>query len=308
MRDQIPIVLCFDSKFAPYAAVATYSVRLNSQSAIKIYWIVPSVDFDNANAFKTKLEELGLDIYILGADEDLFSEWKETQSISRGAYLRLLIPELVGERRVIYLDCDKITLGDLRGLYETQMGEYLVAGAFDPVGSSSSKMFREEGDIYINAGVLLMDLEGLRNDKFFRKCEVIYRKYKESVTWLDQCIINKYAENRKLILESKWNTQIFPNSITEDEWSELISKGKAQIVHFLGPTKPWVEWCNPCISEFWWSHANKLNIENLEPTKLSTSWQAQELSKVLKKNKRERRSIKRNLLKLINNFKAKIRL
>ena len=36
-----------------------------------------------------------------------------------------------------------------------------------------------------------------RHDKFHEQCRRVYSAFEEQVTWVDQCVINKYAEGRK---------------------------------------------------------------------------------------------------------------
>lgn len=52
--------------------------------------------------------------------------------LSKAAYFRLLIPELIREYdKCIYLDCDIIVHGDLKELYEIELGNNYLAGVKD---------------------------------------------------------------------------------------------------------------------------------------------------------------------------------
>jgi lipopolysaccharide biosynthesis glycosyltransferase len=161
---------------------------------------------------------------------------------------------------VIYVDCDTLVSGDLQALYELPMGEYALGGVIDPTGHESSKVPRDASDVYLNSGVLLMDLVKLRADDFFNKCRDIYGRYREQVTWCDQCIINKYAENNKLVLSEEWNTQIPTNIFSKPRWNALLEAKTASVLHFVGSVKPWMDWCNPCIATYWWSYANDAKV------------------------------------------------
>jgi lipopolysaccharide biosynthesis glycosyltransferase len=281
MNKYIPVAFCFDANYAPYAAVSTFSLAKNSSSPLKIYWVTLLEFLDNAKFLQEGLKKFDIEVTIISINFDHFKEWKEVKQITKAAYLRLLLPNIIDEKKLIYLDCDVLVLSDLLELYEEDMGEFSIGGIYDSVGGATSRVSRDSNDIYINSGVLLMNLEVLRRDDFKNKCEVIYDVHQDNITWLDQCIINKYAENKKLIVDEKWNKQIFPNSTNHTSWQQIISSGNARIIHFVGPIKPWCQWCNPVIADFWWKYANQLSLTNLAPIPITHMHQAMDYSSVL---------------------------
>jgi lipopolysaccharide biosynthesis glycosyltransferase len=263
MPGYVPVVFCFDANYANYAAVATFSAFANSVAALKVYWIVPASDLETANSRKARLALLGIDIVVQPVDSAHFADWKEVLHITRGAYLRLLIPETVAEDKVIYLDSDVIVQADLSPLYSTDLGPHAIAGALDTVaGAQMSKMPLAKPASYVNSGVLVMDLKRLRQDGFFLKCRDIYEKHAPEVTWADQCIINKYAESGKKILHPKWNHFAWPMKNPEGEEAEAQSSAPC-IIHFVAQTKPWHAICSPDIADVWWQYADKIRLVGL---------------------------------------------
>ena len=263
MPGYVPVVFCFDANYANYAAVATFSAFANSVAALKVYWIVPASDLETANSRKARLALLGIDIVVQPVDSAHFADWKEVLHITRGAYLRLLIPETVAEDKVIYLDSDVIVQADLSPLYSTDLGPHAIAGALDTVaGAQMSKMPLAKPASYVNSGVLVMDLKRLRQDGFFLKCRDIYEKHAPEVTWADQCIINKYAESGKKILHPKWNHFAWPMKNPEGEEAEAQSSAPC-IIHFVAQTKPWHAICSPDIADVWWQYADKIRLAGL---------------------------------------------
>lgn len=265
MSDAIPVVFCFDANYANYAAVATYSLHQNTSSALNIYWIIPAEEKDDIVPIQQILLQRGLQIRLLCADTSMFSDWKVVGHFSRGMYLRLLIPDLLSERKAIYLDSDTLVLGDLTELYESDMQQNLIGGVIDINEGINSKIPRSDGDIYINSGVLVMDLDALRADRFLKKCTEIYRQYAQLTILPDQCVINKYADGKKLILDPGWNRQIIHNNTSKELWRQIIAGGHSKVLHFITDTKPWQTWCLPYLSEFWWSYANQLALPGLKP-------------------------------------------
>ena len=267
----IPILLCFDSNYANYAAVATYSAYKNSKSPLVFYWIItPDVE-EQSKLLKSYLQKFKIEVTLITCDISVVSHWKTGLHFSAANYLRLFAPNLlVCEDKVVYLDCDTLVLTDLGDLYKTSLNGFLLGGVANNGLGGASKVPRVDGDTYINSGVLVMDLKGLRDDNFLEKTRVLYEAYESEITWADQCLINKYAEGKKFLFDQKWNRQIYTDRLKNSEFSNLALPSNSAVLHFLGPHKPWNIWCNPYIAKFWWGYAQDLGIENLKPVPISS--------------------------------------
>jgi lipopolysaccharide biosynthesis glycosyltransferase len=257
MDTKIPLVYCFDVNYAPYAAVSILSAFRNCSSPLKIYCITNSKNDGSLKPLAILKEVYSIDIEIIKNDGENFSTWKELFHISQATYLRLLIPSLIPCKKAIYLDCDTLVIDDISKLFEINLGDNAIGGVYDPRGSKSSILKRGANDIYINAGVLIMNLEILRKIHFLEQCISLYNTNEASIIWQDQCIINKVLEGSKTILQSKWNLQIFTPEILIQEWNHILDSYPS-ILHFIGPVKPWMEWCNPEISSFWIDYAESI--------------------------------------------------
>jgi lipopolysaccharide biosynthesis glycosyltransferase len=280
------VVLCFDEAYSNYAAVTTYTAQCKSSVNLTFYWICPK----DCESVATQLRDLpsmrGVRINIVPIGDSITNRWKVSHHFSAANYLRLLIPEIVSEPKVLYLDSDTLVLSDLGELLSLNMGDNFIAGVVDPVGGQSSKVPRIQGDTYINSGVLLMDLDKLRSSNFFQECQMIYSKYQGEITWADQCILNKFAEGNKKIIDKKWNTQIFTQSTKSRDFETLLLSTDMAIMHFVGGVKPWQAWCNPDISNYWWKVAQEASIPTLTKTPITSIQQAITLANVIHHNER----------------------
>lgn len=291
MDNQIVLVLCFDLNYANQAAVASYSAIKNSSSPIKLYWIVPGKDFEAITKLKDHLKSFDFKINLIKANENAFIEWKVMGHINHSSYLRLLIPDLINEEKIIYIDSDTLVLADLSEIWHNDMDELTIGGVKDNEGAINlTKISWLAGDVYINAGVLIMNLEMLRRDNFFSKCQDIYQKFEEKIVFLDQCIINKYAENRKYILDKKWNFLILAELVLESKFNAIISSDSPKIIHFAGGVKPWQKWCNPTIADYWWDYAKELAIPGFNSIRIQSINQALKFATMLDKNSKFRES------------------
>jgi len=303
------ILLCFDANYAECAAVATYSAHKNTKSPLFFYWMVPADIKERAEKLKKHLEKFGVEIELHLVDFLEVRDWKISHHFTTAIFLRLFAPDLLlSVDKVIYIDCDTLVLTDLSDLYNLPLSDSYFAGVVDEVGARTSKVPRNSSDVYINSGVLLMDLKSLRNDGFLQRLKVLYTEYETQLVWVDQCLINKYAEGKKVILDPKWNRQIFTNQINEINFLKLANKETSSILHFVGPTKPWQKWSNPIISNFWWEYAQDLQIENFKPTQIKTVEQLISFADVLHLNAcfEEASTVKTKVIQALNDFIKKM--
>jgi lipopolysaccharide biosynthesis glycosyltransferase len=149
---------------------------------------------------------------------------------TRYALYRLLIPEIIPEDRVLYLDADTIVDKPLHDLWELDLDRDLIAGAVD-IGITEAQRAAigfKYGDPYVNAGVLMMDLRRIRE-------EGVAARWLEEIntvayTCHDQDVINKTCRGRVAVVSNAFNS------------SESTGYHPDPVVaHFAGPaaSKPW---------------------------------------------------------------------
>lgn len=120
-----------------------------------------------------------------------------------GCMLRLyadLVPAIPD--RVLYLDNDVLCRGDVRGLWETELGDAEIAGVLDYYGSW---VFKREGvrRNYLNSGVLVMDMGSIRRGGLFEECRTLCATQRMFMP--DQTALNKRA--KKKVLPRRYNEQ-----------------------------------------------------------------------------------------------------
>ncbi len=113
--------------------------------------------------------------------------------------LRLLLDEVVGiPSKLLYLDTDTMFTASVLKLYEIDISNYELAGVKDRYG----RFFMSPR--YLNAGVLLLNMEQIKESGLFKKARRLLNKKKVFLS--DQTAINKYVK-RKLILSRAYNEQ-----------------------------------------------------------------------------------------------------
>lgn len=184
--------------------------------------------------------------------------------ITQATYFRLLLPEIIGEDKCLYLDTDMIVCGDISELYGTSLDGYLLAGVKAPYYHSfpdRGKAYCEQTGIpsidqYINAGVLLMNLSLMRKNNFTQKAMSLAGQYFPTQ---DQDIMNRlsYGLIKHLPLKYNmpasyylnWNMELVKSIFSWDEWEE--GTRTPVIIHYCSADKPWRNFAVPFADKWW---------------------------------------------------------
>ena len=152
--------------------------------------------------------------------------------VTNATMLRLLIPDVISAHgKILYLDLDLIVTTNLNKLLAIKLGKKGISGKTSlRSGVIGNMTFGNIQPFYktLNAGVLVMDIDILRKNKFTEKCLALLEKY----PYNDQVIINLYLEGNYSELPRQYN--IFN---TQDDG--LLLKHKEYILHYVGAYKPW---------------------------------------------------------------------
>ena len=110
---------------------------------------------------------------------------------------------------------------------------------------------------YYNTGLMIMDLVKLREFNFIEQCLRCEEEISHSKPFADQDLINITLKENIFSLEEKFNIQVWYN-IPKKEFVESIHKFENGIIHFVGPVKPWHDWCRPLARELWEKYSKTL--------------------------------------------------
>jgi len=213
-------------------------------------------------------------------------------AVSAAALLKLALPDLLPDLdRAIFLDWDVLPRRDIAELWATDLGENLVGAVRDypqwPLHNFKTRIDkpRFQGTIeeyfrlrlfldpeihaetYINSGVMLMDLAGLRKSGFVDQAASVIEEREASLLWQDQDILNIVLAGRFLLLDPRWNAM--PMSVRRRDFSGAPPAIKAAIelqlsdpwlVHFANFRKPWTHDSDDRYFAEWWEVAGELGI------------------------------------------------
>lgn len=241
MVKEIPIFFSTDDNYIAYLDVAIASLISNASRKFSYRIIVLNTGLKEENVLKVKKNERAgfkIDFVDISADvERIRSRLKDVYHFSVVTYYRLFIASLFPQYdKVIYLDCDLVVLGDISELYCVDLGNNII-GAAPEQFVQNTKEFRVyaeralgvDPDGYVNAGVLLMNLDEFRHNGIEEKFISLITEYDFDLLDPDQAYLNYLCLGKIHVLPNGWNKE--PMSLKLD--------GKKNIVHYALYKKPW---------------------------------------------------------------------
>lgn len=156
--------------------------------------------------------------------------------------------------RILWLDSDIIVKGCLSDFYWSDFkGAALIAFSNMDEESDNDRHLRRLGlslaKPYFNSGVLLLNLEYLRNNTTKASVLNFCRDNASRLRFEDQDVLNLLYHNSALILnDQRFNCMV--NAPQDYSSPDIVEK--AVILHYAGRQKPWrIQWQND-YSHFWW--------------------------------------------------------
>lgn len=283
-----PVSICFasDDNYAPYLKVAIYSLlcNRNRERSYDIIILHKRISREHQG------EILGLAdgksgvsirfVNVVEADRELQSDVGCYYAVETNYRLLLFSKLFQNYRRMLYLDCDIIVTGDVGELFDVDLEGKSAAGVEDVgfrwLAYTKRAIFLDNKpynvlnyctDVlgikdpggYVNAGVLLFDLEKCRQKVSFR--DVVETLHSRNFFYNDQDVLNILLEGNIKQVDCKWN---YMNNIAfylecdRKEFRELyldLRREDYRIIHYISAKKPWNG--EVPMGEVWQKYADK---------------------------------------------------
>ena len=177
------------------------------------------------------------------------------EHITVATYYRLLIPFLLPEDvdKILYLDCDLVVLDSLTDFYNTDLNKTNAAAVIDMFNDDkriNTRLMYSDTAGYFNAGMLLINLKNWRNNKISEKAIQFLGEKPELCEAHDQDALNHALNGEYLKVSARYNMQLdffcdFKYLIVNEAYFADIKESRENpcIIHFTGPTKPWLKNC-----------------------------------------------------------------
>ena len=284
----IPIVYVFDENYAAYSCVSAISACRKATEDIVFHVITDHTDDKAEQIFVKELNAHGQTVKTYKAN--LGFDFVEGR-ISRSAYLKLSIPGLIEEKKILYVDGDTIFQDCPSKAFKVDLEDKVIGAVCDyshfPRQRSQweSKIipFKDKNETYMNSGMMIWNLERLENENLIVNCKKIEQDYPDKIRYNDQDLLNKVFEGKKKIVDYKFNHQIWNGIISKSKWEEISDpdyKG-VNLFHFIGKYKPWKKCCNPLIKNYWRTFASQLKTIKIQMQPLENFRQKRHFARML---------------------------
>lgn len=254
----IPVFMAVDNNYIPFLGVALRSLIDNSskENNYEIKILYTNATEENQKKIKA-YEKANVSIEFVNLShklKEIENQLYTRNYFSNTTYFRLFIPELYPEYdKAVYIDSDTVTLADIAELYNTEMGDNLIAGI--PDGAVQAiPIFQEyvekvvgvaDYNNYFNAGIIVMNLKALREYKFQDKFLYMLGKIKFEVAQ-DQDYMNRLCKGRVKLLGFEWNRMPAMGE----------QNGEFKLIHYNLGCKPWY-FDNVLYQEYFWKYAKE---------------------------------------------------
>lgn len=248
----IQVLFCADRHYLQHAAVAAVSLAMARGSpAIDVH--IMTMDEDPA-AQRMMTDTLRpfphVTLTFHTVRDARLADAHADRYITRDAYLRFLAADVLpaSVRRVIYLDCDVVVLDDLSELWTADLGSRAVGAVAEVSWDADDRLERlgiAAGHVYINSGVLLMDLDRWRRDGLAARLFQFVSERGASLQFHDQDALNAVLQRDIALLDRRWNVQVMMFS----RWMRRTRPADFQafraacrnpgIIHYSTDRKPW---------------------------------------------------------------------
>ena len=258
-NEMIPIIYACDDNYIKYMIVSLYSMIKNSSKDRKydvhvFHTGLSKENMDIASSyandnFKITFDDVTEDMYALQAHFPLRDYY------SMATYYRIVITERFPQyAKAIYIDSDTVVLGDIAELYDTDMGDNLIAAVNEAVmcqtdtyGGYCETVLGIDRRKFFNAGMIMMNLDKLREIGLLQKFIDMVNTYTFVVTQ-DEDYLNYICKDRVMLLDRSWNCEVFGEIPYEP--SDL------KIVHYALAAKPW-HYNDIRFGEIFWDYAKE---------------------------------------------------
>ncbi len=267
----VPVALATDENYLSYLKVTINSAIASSPgSNLDIIVLHAGIPEDAILDFTAGYAGVGnASVRFVDISDELetsgLSDYRQTARLPLSSCYRLLLPRILpAYDKIVYIDVDVAVCRDLGELYETDVGDNWFAAAKDVVYNTkpeyvfwAAKWGFAEWDGYVNAGVLVMNLERFRREPVFdRLKEIVF----EAAKWnCDQDALNFVCKGAIAPLDPRWNVQLGDYCLKEQI---ALTGDEMWIAHFTGGQKPWKRPARRH-SHLWWRHADASDASRL---------------------------------------------
>lgn len=246
MKEMNILVTC-DSGYAKQAALMLFSLQKNHQDVFLNIFAAGTLQEGDIALMGKALDGEKSRITHVAFDGEVLKDAPTTDRYPVEMYYRIFAAQYLPQdlERVLYLDPDLVVIGSLEELYGMEMGDAFFAAASHvkentPLEKINQKRLDMEG-IYINSGVMLLNLEALRREQDVRAVIKYIAEHEKILFLPDQDVISGLYHEKILPIDAhiyNMTERILMLEGLKGLETDWICRNSA-IIHYCGRNKPW---------------------------------------------------------------------
>ncbi len=265
-RKIVPVVFAADDGYVPMVTTTIRSM-LDNTDASRFYDIViltSNISWEHQQLMRENLvggaSNVSLRFHDVSSVIDQYDLATNNEHIGIETYYRFIIQRVMpGYDKVLYLDSDLIVEGDVAQLYDTELGDSLLAATrdVDYLGNlnmndgirmkyTKAKLKMSNPYDYFQAGVLLLNIKAMR--EAYTTAQWLEFASVRDYIYDDQDVLNTHCQGRVLYLDQSWNVMhdccgrianVFAYAPANVYKAYLEARNQPKIRHYAGCDKPW---------------------------------------------------------------------
>ena len=271
--DPVSFSFCISDSYAQHLAVVIASLLENNPGVPFVFHVLHRDVRPETEAKVRRLERMYMNHRIVfhkieASAFDAFPIPRTLEHVTQEMYYRYLLPNLLNdERRTIYSDVDVLCVGSgVCDLWSMDLCGKPIAAIRKNSGNDRHFVAHMErvgvppGSAYFFSGMLVMDLEALRRERFTEKCMKKTVEKADNLVFPDMDVINAVMQGRIAEIDPLWNmTERFS-----------FFRRSVKMWHFVCQTqKPW---CNLWKNTTWIPYLKYLVITPYSSNALRFVW------------------------------------
>ncbi|MBP5308916.1 MAG: glycosyltransferase family 8 protein [Clostridia bacterium] len=244
------VLVSINKGYVKHFEVMLHSILRHTERSVKVF--VRHDDLTEADFSVIRKEFPEAEFSFVYMESSICSGFPTVKRYPYTVYFRIFAPVLLPENveKILYLDCDLVLHNSIDGFYDSDFGEYLFIGcshtgkilsAFNRLRLGVGKNF-----VYMNTGVVLMNVIGLRRELDVDALRKYTLKNKYRLILYDQDVICRFFGDRvrseNALLYNLSDRQIKRHNFfnfrkIDGRWVEENNV----IIHYIGRNKPWKE-------------------------------------------------------------------
>ena len=215
-----------DNNYVWLMGISTISLFENNKHIddLHVYLLGENIMQENKDELKKIGDKYGrnvkvIDVPKLNIPPSLVSARWPLSAFTR-LFAGVILPSDVD--KILYLDCDTIISGDISELGTVEFNRNIAMGVKDCVsGTYKENIGLDSNSPYINAGVILFDLDALRQIDIINDIENYMKKYEKLTSYADQDILNGMFKGKIGELDPKYDVMTIDVVHTYEEIQKL---------------------------------------------------------------------------------------